>query len=417
MFLKLRRVGTLREPFLPALNSELDSMGTIAVVGAGPVGLATADQLSRANATVLLICPRAAGSAESSSVMRQTWPAALAFWTPFSSGLSADEEEIQSRESLEFYQPFKDLHDEEAGVRWRTVEHYWQEGTCRVPAWTSHHQLDFRPHPHGPEFFDHANAPFRWRCEYRYTAPVIDVDRFLRWYLEVIASRPSVRVVRSWNYPLCREMESDDNARRAWQQLLNDENVASIVLCTGAGTVYQQLCDDQVIAPNTVAFKKGVVARISADVDPEEHALLYHGGTFDRDALCYVPHQRCIVLGGIVHDAARFDRPTDWQVLPAERDGILRRADMFLPRQQREKLAAAGLWDPTRSSDIQWRAGVRPMLEGCGPQVADASEMSQRLSALLDRKVEIITHFGHGGSGFTLSHHTARVAAARVLGG
>lgn len=386
------------------------------MVGAGPVGLATADQLAQAGHEVLIVSPRAhaAGDARQMPV-RRTHPAALAFWTPFSSGLSPVQEKRLSQRTLEFYRGI-DAGDDACGVKWRAVEHYWPAGTCRTPEWVRLPGLDYQPLPYGSDYISFPEVGCRVRCEYRYRAPVIDVDRFCRWRLAELESRENIELLQDWPTPLVGVVDDqhDADANSAWTQLFEEQRIHAVVLCTGVGAVYDQHSDAERLPPGRVAFKKGVVARVQATVDPEERAVLFHGGMFDVEALCFVPHQSGYVVGGTVYPAAAENRAVDWQVQEAEKAGIRERAAAFLPDDCREKLAASEFWADDPTPGVEWRAGVRPMLADSGPMVAEAGQLSRQFGLALGRPLPTIVHFGHGGSGFTTCDDTAVWAVEQV---
>lgn len=395
-------------------------MTQVAVVGTGPVGLATADLLADAGHQVLLIAPVADASGDASGApIRRTHPAALAFWTPFSSGLTGAEEIRLSQRTLEFYRGL-DPQDEASGVRWRAVEHYWPEGTCRLPEWIRLPRLDYQPLPYGNRYISYPEAPFRLRCEYSYRAPVIDVDRFCCWRLDSLAARDGIELLEDWPLPLVAAADDPSSVENhaRWLELFDHHGVQAVVLCTGAGAVYDRHCDDQLLPPGRVAFKKGVVARVDApadaSVDAAERAVLFHGGLFDVEALCYVPHDSGYVVGGTVYPAAAQNRPADWQVEDREKAGIRQRAATFLPDDCREKLAACGFWNNDPMPGVAWRAGVRPMLANSGPIVAPARRLSRQWGEALGRPLPTIVHFGHGGSGFTTCCDTAALAVDEV---
>src|SRR5262249_43345780 len=124
-------------------------MDTVIVVGAGPVGLATADQLADAGKQVVLVSP----AADSSTPPRvpplpETFRAAAAFWTPFASGVSHQREAELCQRTLEFYRRFSNDRSQQTGVRWRTIEQLWiKEQLIAIPAWLALEGLAYRRLP------------------------------------------------------------------------------------------------------------------------------------------------------------------------------------------------------------------------------------------------------------------------------
>lgn len=388
-------------------------MSKIAVIGAGPVGLATADQLSKAGKEVVLVCPRGNVTQPGGRIpIRETYQAAAAFWTPFSSGLSSAEEMNLSSVTLDFYKRLRDETVPTTGVVWRIIEQYWQEGNLvGLPAWRALKDIHFQPTPYGDAYLGPV-AGIRWRCEFSYSAPVVDVDVFRAWYLGELETRANVKVQRDWIYPLA----SDDSGERkqsgdqAWAKLISDEDISTLVVCTGSGSSYFGMADTLRLPAGTITFKKGIVAHIPASPEPSERVLDYEGSFFESKTLYLVPHHKGYVLGGTVESASPTYHDADWQATDEEKNGVLERAEKFLPDSHKEKLAAAGLW----SKPMEWRVGVRPKLSS-GPRFEVAPTLARQLGTRFGRPLSAFMHFGHGGSGFTFCQDTASKIVAQIL--
>ena len=368
-------------------------MNRIAIVGDGPVGLASADQISRYFDELTTQLFFSNGPA--------THKAAAAFWTPFSSGTNVEYDALLSKETLKFYQELIDRGNQGTGVKIRLLKQFWLENSGTedqlVPTWRNHNGLNFQRRPDGEDFLTLGEDPYRgrndwkWRCECSYSTPVIRVPDFRRWYHEFLRTERNVEQVE-----LTCPISQEDS--RAWQQIKSfDPSV--VVLAIGASTLYQNLWK---ASPKSILeFKKGVIAFVPSAPDQSEAVLLFEGGFFDTDSLYVVPHDDGYVIGGTISEVfgAHRYRKNAWTVSKLEKEGIRERARIFLPPTVKENLLHAGFWEDSNS--IKWTAGVRPRLKG-GPIIAR--------SALAEEKLEVpcLVHFGHGGSGFTFCHDTAK---------
>ncbi len=377
--------------------------------------------------------------------MTQTYPAAGAFWTPFSSGVTPAEEKDLSYQTLKFYTQWRGSPRHDVGVVWRTVEQYWVQGQFQRPAWSAFAEINYQPLPHGDDFIENKTTGLSYRCECCYQAPVIQVARFRAWYLALLQQRPQVELITAWPYPFLNVASHETAAagtatagaatagtatagaatagaaaaatacEQAWVDLLRQHDISQLVLCTGTGTHYFRLYDQDKLEQTKIQFRKGVVARVAAQPGPEERVLVYEGGPFATNSLYVVPQDDGYVVGGTVHPTEFDYAARDWEVLPAERAGILERAATYLPEPCQSKLAAAGFWEHRADVAIDWRVGVRPYLEGLGPRVVPAESIAARLEKRLARKLSVYVHFGHGGSGFTFCQDTA-AHVAQALG-
>lgn len=374
-------------------------MKTIAVIGTGPVGLATADILSlNSNETRVILC------SPPEKEVPETYQAAAAFWTPFSSGVGIDRELDLSQKTLEFYERFR-KDERQSGVLWRPIEQHWLSPHLVMPAWENLPPLNFERCGKGvrKRSFDNLKV----RKEFCYETPVINVPIFRKWYIDHLSERLNV------------DLETIRPIRFGFQgteleeitPLIRKYEISSVVLCLGASTVYQNLFNPATLTPANITFRKGVVIRLDATPRDDEPVILFEGGMFDSQALYVVPHRDCYIVGGTISVASDAYTETDWKVNDEELAGILDRAETFLPKRCLNKLAKVGLLEATKSD---CRVGVRPMLNGKGPHTESNLHLSQLFSDAVHSPITVYSHFGHGGSGFTFCHDTARICEERL---
>ena len=162
-------------------------MKTIAVVGTGPVGLATVDMLSRdSDVQVIMV--------DTSEGVPATFKAAAAFWTPFSSGVDPATELELSKLTLDFYENLRDAPGEQHGIIWRRLEQYWLKTHCIVPDWRVFESLDFDLADEDQPYSKSGDR--EWRLEFSYNAPVINVTKFRDWYQKQLISRENVETFK-----------------------------------------------------------------------------------------------------------------------------------------------------------------------------------------------------------------------------
>lgn len=387
-------------------------MGKIGVVGAGPIGLSTADQLSRRGFEVVVF------GLQDSAIFRPTYPAAAAFWTPFCSGLDSARESLLSRASLEFYRDLRDSMGVEecahtAGVIWRRIEQHFLSDHLVLPEWSSLNigfvraRRDLKPTEHNLKPYPRlvqsmGSSVVKTRREFSYFAPVIQVDRFISWYRRSLVEKGVRLVDHSIPFvgPYC-QVANRESALRDWRALIKSESLDGLVICTGCGAIYGGAVSADHPTAGAFSPRKGVIATISTKPAPEDRVILFEGGAFEREALYMVPQIERFVLGGTVYPAGITLRDDDWTVTVEEKEGIMERAMCFLPSRYRAILRSA-----VRSRAIEWRAGVRPVLANVGP-VVEFSEVLTEFVASGSLRPPVYLHFGHGGSGFTLLQDTA----------
>ena len=374
-------------------------MKNIAVIGSGPVGLATADTISRdSSINVFLV--------STTERVPETFHAAAAFWTPFSSGVDPAMELKLSRLTLDFYNDLRNVDSGKHGIIWRRLEQYWLKNRCIVPDWKEFELLDFNLADESMPFT--SNGQREWRLEFSYNAPVIEVAQFRSWYKERILSRDNVESFEM--SPIISRFEGV--AGKQLERLIQQKSIDGVVLCLGAATVYLDLYDVEHLNPDAIAFRKGVVGFVPAKPMVNEPVILFEGGLFDVDALYVVPHENGYIVGGTISPAEEEYRSEDWQVSEGEISGIKARADFFLDADCKNRLSGAGFWNET--AGVDWRVGVRPVLKDKGPYVAEAQSLSQKFTRSSGTDVKFYTHFGHGGSGFTFCHDTAQMCVEKL---
>ncbi len=398
-------------------------MPHMGVVGTGPVGLAMAHQAKLKGFDVTLFGnDNGQALPELAWRFRPTHPAAAAFWTPFCSGVTPEIEGAMSKLTLKFYhdlvkQPVVS-GSKDHGVRLRVLEQHFVADHVVVPPWKDHEGLKFKRSQNTLRFTEHTvvekcglpseTAPqkvVRIRREFSYTAPVIQVDLFIPWYLNMLRTDLGIKYTEV-SHPFVGTARlptpSIAECQSKWRELLHDHQIDYLVICTGIGTYFGEIVQK---ADNFIP-KKGVVAHLPI-IPPENlPVILFEGAFFDNDTLYMVPLVQRLLLGGTVHTVTQDYCDGSWEVTAAEKDAILARAKQFLPREYKRLLT------PTAIDQLQWQAGVRPMISNSGP----ICRHSHTLSAFYQSndKPQIYLNFGHGGSGFTFCHDTAQLILEQI---
>jgi glycine/D-amino acid oxidase-like deaminating enzyme len=387
----------------------------IGVVGAGPVGLALADAASTRGYPVTLIEPDLTTLASDAAlVCRPTHPAAAAFWTPFCSGVTPEMEAALSVKSLEFYHRI--LHEHKPpGLAIRRLQQHFVANTVVFPAWSRLPQLKFRKNSKKCPHVAHEVQDFptilqrvgteqvRTRLEFSYSAPVVQVDRFLAWYRDYILQRPGVQLATA---PGGMVGPSNVAGGAQWRTFLANHRIDRLVLCTGVGTFFGGVVsqDGEYFSP-----RKGVVAHLPVRPQKDSPVLLYEGGFFDVDTLYMVPLEDRYLLGGTVHAVSIDANPNSWEVTEGEKTAVLERARCFLPQRYQS------LVPDVHAPEIKWLAGVRPVLQNCGPLVGRSQILTQFLTSPA-QELEVFLNCGHGGSGFTFFQDTAAEVMDQIEG-
>ena len=235
---------------------------------------------------------------------------------------------------------------------------------------------------------------------------MIDVNKYREWSIRKLSSKPVATVCEfdGLVYPLPLSQWPHD-AIDQWRELLTSHHINRVVCCLGASTVYSRLHNEESLPNSRIAFRKGVVGRIPAKIVPEDAVILFEGGMFDRDSLYVVPHEDCFILGGTITPASTSFDAGDWTVSEDEKQGIIKRAESFLPNTDQARRLLEGL-SALDSTDV-WIAGVRPKLQSVGPISFESAELSHAFSSIAEQEVDGWVHFGHGGSGYTFCYDTA----------
>jgi D-amino-acid oxidase len=310
----------------------------VTVVGAGVVGLTCALRLAEAGFGVRVVA-RDRGEATTSSVAAAVWYPYRAF--PYELVLGWAETS---------YHEFVDLARAEpaAGVRLRAgTELLRDDGPD--PWWAS-------AVPDLVKVTDHPHVPAGFAIGWRFTAPVVDMSRYLPW----LESRLAARGVGP---------EHADLADLADPRLAGEV----VVNCSGLGA--RTLVPDPSVTP--VRGQVVVVEQVGLDEwvvdDGDGRALTY-----------VVPRVDDVVVGGTAEEGA-----DDMSVDDATAAGILERATALVPA-----LADAPI--------VRHKVGLRP------------ARPTVRLDAE-DRGGRTVVHcYGHGGAGVTLSWGCAADVVDRV---
>lgn len=385
---------------------------TILVVGDGPVGLSTADTLANAGRQVVLAIPEAP-TTDHTDDMPRTWRAAAAFWTPFSSGVGPQLQAEYCRRSLDYYSDLSSQERRDAGVCFRPVAEYWVKGEAEPYPWREFPGLETsQASPSDP--YEYAESlDVHYRCEYRYRAPVIDVQQFRRWNIERLKRHSKVEVV-TFKHPF----EGGDlgtwspGAATEWAEILRDADADRAVFCLGVSTVYRELSDEGALNPDIITFRKGVVAKVRAEVMPDDQVVLFEGRVFDADPLYCIPNTHGFVLGATITPAGHSFDPRDWRANDEEINAIRSRAEQLLPQGDQKQRLMSALENTDR---VEWTTGVRPMLQGRGPVWSESRKLSTAIAELSGSGSRAYVHFGHGGSGYSFSRETAH-RLAELLG-
>ena len=370
----------------------------IGIIGGGPVGLATAEALlerfSGKEAKITLL--------ECSVETRATFKAAAAFWTPFCTGTNEDVSAELSLDSLEYYLGVVNnpgYEPKDTGLVVRKLEMHFLENTIKnIPCWAMRRRLETQTRPNGDDYINHnindnAFGTGRTRCEFSYKTPVICVDKFVPWLksrLESIGLK--VKQV---------DCAFSQASNKAWEQATQEQDI--LVWCMGAQTIETGITGPDYPHEGAYQPKKGVVAHIPKMPKPDDPVVLFEGGRFDSHTLYMVPTVDNFVLGGTVFSVDINAGDNAWTSTQDEIEGILSRAEIFLPgfykevvREYKERL---------ESNPGMWRVGVRPMLSA-GPIYRQSPKKLLGKQSFL--------HYGHGGSGFTFCHFTAKKIVALI---
>ncbi|HEV8543047.1 MAG TPA: FAD-dependent oxidoreductase [Verrucomicrobiae bacterium] len=348
---------------------------SVLVVGAGVSGLTTALLLRKAGARVTIVADRFAPQV-TSVVAGALWE-----WPPAVCGSHHDPTSLARSKnwSALSYRIFTSLSKKcAAGVFLRPVTFYFREKIETVPLEFkkmnefSGKVLEFR---HDPRLIEENGVnPSRLRDAYRFLAPMVDTDVYMRWLSEEVRLAGVTFVQERITQPL---LECEDELKYRYR-------ADWIINCSGLGS--------RELARDNVYPLRGALVRLRNNINLREaHCVSHDIRDSDPYFIFILPRGENRVLAGGIAEENEWD--TNLPLDHARVREMWRRCVEFFPA-----LAKAEI-----DEEEPVRTGLRPLRPG-----------NVRLEAESDST--IIHNYGHGGSGVTFSWGCAREIVERLSG-
>ncbi|KAG6547852.1 hypothetical protein Mapa_010671 [Marchantia paleacea] len=365
----------------------------VLVIGGGVSGLTTAWKLLEANFRVTVLAKDYAPAAPRivSEVAGALWE-----WPPAVCGKHTDATSLERSKKwcMVSYNHFSQMAEDHelslaTGVRMRVANFFFDKPISEdAETYKKVQELKnsgVKCVRHGFELIEEElgqGAHSELKDAYQHLAPVIDTDQYMRWLTcRVVSLGAELRHAESMHCLLDIEAE-----------LLHQFKADAIINCTGLGAIVTA-------ADDNVYPLRGCLIRVKNDgssMPKVSKALCVphddsKAGTGNSEDLVFiVPRsEEVLILGGSVE-------PNEWGLdLNLDNSALVRamldRCVKFLP----------GLKNAELIDDYPVAVGLRPFRKG-NVRVEAAGGPSNKLSRRSGSR--IVHNYGHGGSGFTLSH-------------
>jgi D-amino-acid oxidase len=329
------------------------------VLGSGIIGLGVAIRFAQGGHQVRVF------SSEKKYV--PTSPVAAAFWYPYACSMTEKEQEVLASPTYDFLVALTDPHLPSSGVEIREGREYFDKSVSaiqkRAPWWARHirgfRSLDKRDLADHLTKVDVFGSPFV--SGWSFQIPVVNMGVFLPW----LRDRATLLGVQF------EELEVGKSKSDRFAEIRGAD---VIINCSGGWSTH--LASD----PTLVGYK-GVILEVEGE--PFGSDLVFIEKGVGKGLPTYiVPQGSRTLLGGTlegVTDAGSewpFSDSDVWRIEREQIDGILGRVASLVGRQE-------------PSVVFQARCGLRPCREASPPRIE------------LDRDVDVIHCYGHGGSGVT----------------